>query len=101
MFYLSAALSLAHLIAGRYAESMEWARRTLRDRPIYLPGNRLLAAALARLGRREEAAEAVRALFTVAPGHTVSKAAAHLALRDAPAREIFLGGLRLAGLPEG
>jgi hypothetical protein len=24
-----------------------------------------------------------------------------LALRDAPAREIFLGGLRLAGLPEG
>ncbi|MBD0275584.1 MAG: hypothetical protein ICV73_27105 [Acetobacteraceae bacterium] len=61
----------------------------------------MLAAALARLGRREEAAEAVRALLAVAPGHTVSQAAARLALRDAPAREVFLGGLRMAGLPEG
>ena len=43
----------------------------------------------------------MRALLAVEPGYTVAKAAIHLALRDAPARETFLGGLRLAGLPEG
>ena len=100
-FYFSTALSLAHLVAGRHAEAADWARRALRDRPTYLAANRLLAANLARLGRREEAAEAVRALLAVAPGYTVAQAAVHLALRDAPAREVFLGGLRLAGLPEG
>jgi adenylate cyclase len=100
-FYLFTALSLAHLVAGRHAEAADWARRALRDRPTYLAANRLLATNLARLGRREEAAEALRALLAVAPGYTVSKAAVHLALRDAPAREVFLGGLRMAGLPEG
>jgi adenylate cyclase len=98
---LKQALSLAHLVAGRHAEAADWARRALRDRPTYLAANRLLAANLGRLGRREEAAEAVRALLAVAPGYTVAKAAMHLALRDTPARETFLGGLQLAGLPEG
>jgi TolB-like protein/DNA-binding winged helix-turn-helix (wHTH) protein/Tfp pilus assembly protein PilF len=100
-FYFFTALSLAHLVAGRHAEAADWARRALRDRPTYLAANRLLATNLARLGRREEAAEALRALLAVAPGYTVAKAAVHLALRDAPAREVFLGGLRMAGLPEG
>jgi TolB-like protein len=99
-FYFFTALSLAHLVAGRYAEGVEWARRALRDRPTYMAANRLLATNLTRLGRREEAAEAVRALLVIAPGYTVSKAATQLALRDAPVREIFLDGLRQAGLPE-
>jgi TolB-like protein len=100
MFYFSTALSLAHFVGGRYAEAVDWARRAVRERPSYLAGQRLLATNLARLGRREEAAEAVRALLAIAPGYTVSKAAMHLALRDAPVREIFLDGLRMAGLPE-
>jgi hypothetical protein len=49
--------------------------------------------------RQAEAAEVLRALLAVAPGFTVAKAAVHLALRDAPAQEVFLGGLRMAGLP--
>jgi adenylate cyclase len=99
-FYLFTALSLAHFVGGRYAEAVDWARRAVRERPSYLAGQRLLATNLARLGRREEAAEAVRSLLAIAPGYTVSKAAMHLALRDAPVRELFLDGLRQAGLPE-
>jgi adenylate cyclase len=98
-FYFFTALSLAHLVAGRHAEAADWARRALRDRPTYLAANRLLVTNLARLGRREEAAEALRALLAVAPGYTVSKAAVTLALRDAPVRDVFLNGLRQAGLP--
>lgn len=59
-----------------------------------------LVVALARLGRREEAAEAPLAPFAVAPGPTVSEAAAQLAPRDALARDLSLDGLRMAGLPE-
>jgi hypothetical protein len=62
--------------------------------------NRPLATNLARLGRREETAEAVRNLLSVEPGYTVSEAMTHLAPRDAPVHEIFLGGLRQAGLPD-
>jgi len=100
MFYMHTALSLAYFVGGRYAEAVEWARRAVRERPTYLAGNRLLATSLARLGRTEEAAEAMRVLLAIVPGYTVSKAALHLALRDAPVRAIFLDGLRLAGLPE-
>lgn len=100
MFYISTALSLAYFVGGRYAEALEWARRAVRDRPSYLAGLRLQATSLARLGRREEAAEAARALLAAVPGFTVTKAATYLSLRDPPARELFLGGLRLAGVPE-
>ena len=100
MFYFFTALGQAHFVSGRYAEAAEWARRVVRDRPSYLAGHRLLAASLARLGRREEAADVVRGLLALAPDFTVSRAAVYLALRDAPVREAFLGGLRLAGLPD-
>lgn len=100
MFYFSTALSLACFVGGRYAEAADWARRAVRERPGYLAGQRLLTTSLARLGRHEEAAEAARVLLAIAPGFTVTKAAVHLALRDAPVRELFLDGLRQAGVPE-
>jgi Flp pilus assembly protein TadD len=100
MFYFNTTLSLAHFAGGRYAEAAEWARQVVRDRPSYLAGHRLLATSLARLGRRDEAAEVVRALLAVAPGFTVSNATMHLAYRDTPVCELFLDGLRQAGLPE-
>lgn len=100
MFYFYTAFSLAHFAGAQYAEAVDWARRAVRDRPSYLAGQRLLTTSLARLGRCEEAAEAARGLLAIAPGFTVSKAAVHLAFRDTPVREAFLGGLRQAGLPE-
>lgn len=100
-FYLTGALSLGSLVAKRHAEGVEWGRRAVRDRPTYLPGNRMLIANLALAGRLEEAAAAVRALLAVAPGYTVAKAAMANALRDAQDRDFYLDALRLAGLPEG
>ena len=99
-FYVFTPLGQAHFIAGRYAEAAEWALRALRERPTYLAASRLLVASLAQLGRCEEAAGAVHALLSAAPGYTVSKAAAHMALRHPPARKAILDGLRQAGLPE-
>ena len=75
---------------------MEWARRALRDRPTYLAAHRLLVASLGHLGDRAASDAALRALLAVAPGYTVSAAAAQTSLR-APA---LFDGLRKAGLPE-
>jgi adenylate cyclase len=100
MFSLAAALSLAHLVGGRYQESVGCARRALRDRPAYLSAHRLLAAGLALLGRSEEAKEAVCTLLSYVPGYTVAAAAEHSALRHPALRERYLDALRKAELPE-
>ena len=63
-----------------------------------------LAAALARLGRLEEAREAARAGLELNPSFTIARLRS-LAFSDNPVylagRERLYEGLRLAGVPEG
>lgn len=98
-FHFIGALAAARFIGGQYEEAADCARRAIRARPTYLAAHLGLAASLARLGRLEEAGEAVRTLLAVAPGETLASIAAHTALRGA-VRERYLDALRRAGVPE-
>jgi adenylate cyclase len=98
-FYFTTALALAHFVGGDSEGAAGLARRAIHDRPSFLTGHRLLAACLARLGRLDEAAGAVRTLLALAPGYRLADAARHLAVRDQAVRELYLDGLRKAGLP--
>jgi TolB-like protein len=96
MFYVTTALGFANFLLQHYGEAAEWARRALSDRPNFVPAHRLLVASLAQLGDRAAIEAALKGLFAVAPGYTVSTARAQTGMRD----EVLFEALRKAGLPE-
>jgi TolB-like protein/class 3 adenylate cyclase/TPR repeat protein len=96
---------LAKLHLGKYEEAVAWFRRAIEANRNYPAANFNLAAALAQLGRMDEAHSAVRAGLALNPTFTVSRARAALTARsDDPTYlaqlEPIFEGLRKAGVPE-
>ncbi len=93
---------LAHLMAGRYEEAMEWADRSLREQPDYGVGIRLKVVALAHLGRIGEAREALKRLLELQRGFTIAgyKQFATAVRTPVEFAALYAEGLRKAGLPE-
>ena len=96
---------MAKLHLGSYEQAVAWFRRAIEanrnNPPVYLN----LAAALAQLGRLDEARSAVKAGLALNPAFAVSRARAlWAAMSDDPTylaqRETILDGLRKAGVPE-
>ncbi|WP_238312880.1 tetratricopeptide repeat protein [Methylobacterium crusticola] len=97
-FLFDSGLALALCMQGAHEEAVAWARRAVRDKPSWTSSYRILAASLAGLGRRDEAAAAARALLALEPSYRVGWA---LRLyRPSPGRDLFVQGMRAAGLPE-
>jgi tetratricopeptide (TPR) repeat protein len=97
---------MAEFSLGRDEEAVAWLRDSLEANRNLPPTHFYLAAALAHLGRLEEARAAVSAGLAVGPGFTVSRARARASsASDNPtylARcERFIEGLRMAAVPEG
>lgn len=92
--------ALALLFAGRYDEAIEWA-----DRAASLPNCQYWAiahrvVALSRLGRRSEAAGAVRALLRQCPEFSVEFARKRLFYLKRPEQiELYVSALADAGVP--
>jgi TolB-like protein/class 3 adenylate cyclase len=90
---------------GSYEQAVAWCRRTIEANRNYPIAYFHLAAALAQLGRLDEAHSAVKAGLALNPAFTVSRARAlWTALSDEPTYpaqlEPIFEGLRKAGLPE-
>ena len=96
---------LAKLHLGSYEQAIAWFRRAIEANRNYPAANFNLAAALAQLGRMDEARSAVKAGLALNPTYTISRARAlWTAMTDDPTylgqlQPIF-GGLRKAGVPE-
>jgi TolB-like protein len=99
MAFFTTCLGASHFAGERYEEAVSWVRRAITENGDYLVPYRLLATSLALLGRLHEARAVLPAMLAVAPGYTLTKAAAHTAFRG-NVRERYLEGLRRAGLPE-
>lgn len=96
----------AKLQLGRWEESVAWCRRAVEANRNFPHAHFVLAAALAQLGRLEEARSAVAAGLALSPPFSISRARADwTAASDNPTYlaqlEPILDGLRKAGLPEG
>jgi TolB-like protein/class 3 adenylate cyclase len=90
-------LGQAQYAAGQY----EAAVKTLRNDATYRTGSRrFLAAALAQLGKLEEAREEARLYVAQNPHFRISYWAETQPFRDLATREKFVEGYRMAGLPE-
>ena len=97
---------LAKLHLGKYELAIAWFRRAIEANRNYPAAYFNLAAALAQLGRLDEAHSAVTAGLALNPAFTVCRSGAALTARsDDPTYlaqlETIFDGLRQAGVPEG
>jgi TolB-like protein/class 3 adenylate cyclase len=96
---------LAKLHLGSYQQAVAWFRQAIEANRNFPPGYFWLAAALAQLGRLDEAQSGVKVGLALNPAFTISRArAAWAAMSDNPTYlaqlEPILEGMRKAGLPE-
>ena len=94
----------AKFYAGCNEEALVWLSRSIESNPNIAASRFWLAAALANLGRIEDAREAARAGLELNPNFTIAQLRS-MAFSDNPAylagRERAYEGMRKAGLPEG
>ena len=100
--YWTVFVGIARLHSGRDEEAVAWLNRSIDLNPNHTLSHFFLAAALAHLGRIEEAREAGRAGLEVAPSFSSARVRRSMAFSDNPVylagRERLYEGLRKAGL---
>jgi adenylate cyclase len=100
MFRTYAGLAFAYLLQGRFSEAVVWGQRGLAENPSFSPTHRALAAALAHLGRLDEARAVVAKLRDIVPELTIGKFARESQFKHSGRFSLVLEGLRQAGLPD-
>ena len=93
-------IALAHFVARRFEQAIEWADRTLHDQPRMAPAMRVKVAALAHLGRLDEAHAELSRVFAIYPEMTIASYREFAHFFAPEVLELVVTGLRLAGLPE-
>jgi TolB-like protein/class 3 adenylate cyclase len=91
-------LAIAHYLAGRFAEALEYSQETLQQRSAFTAGHRIHCASLAQAGQIAEAREALAALKEVHPDLSVAWIESNVPYTAAPMAQ-FVEGMRKAGLP--
>jgi adenylate cyclase len=100
-FFCAHATALAHLAARRLGLAIEWADRALHDQPRSAPAMRVKVAANAHVGHHDEARAELSRLLAIDPKLTIAGLGGYAHFYSAPKfLELYLAGLRLAGLPE-
>ena len=99
-----ASVAATKLNLGADAEAAQWARRSIEANRNFPLAHFWLAAALAQLGRLDEARQAIQPGLALAPGFTLARYRAGVQ-SDNPTylaqRERIIEGMRKAGVPEG
>jgi tetratricopeptide (TPR) repeat protein len=97
-------VGFAKVQLGAEVEAVNWLRRSIEANRNFPLAHFILAAALALLGRLDEARAAARLALAFDPSFTILRFQRQL-LSNNPTylakRERFYEGLRLAGVPEG
>jgi len=99
-WFMASAVALAHFAADRYEDAAAASREALDQNPRFAQAQRMLAASLAMLGRRERAAEIVQEVLKMEPQLTLTRLRARLRGMDERIWSKWAEGLRIAGLPE-
>jgi adenylate cyclase len=90
-------LGLAQYAAGQYEAAV---KSLSKDATYRTESRRILAAALAQLGRLKEARETAKLYLTGNPNFTISHWLETMPYRDMVTRDRMVEGMRKAGLPE-
>ncbi|MEE8505045.1 MAG: adenylate/guanylate cyclase domain-containing protein, partial [Kiloniellales bacterium] len=94
--YYAVHLALGYFVCERYEEAITALKRV--GRPV-ANSRFILAASLAMVDRRPEAAREIEAILDERPGYNLAAFAESLSLKEGPARARYLAALEKAGLP--
>jgi TolB-like protein len=98
-YQLAALNAFSHYLLGQYDASLSWAREALYLNPNHLQVLAVRAAALAQLGRAEEAAKAAEVLLSSYPGLTVERHLRNFRWKTPADIAHYRDGLLKAGVP--
>jgi adenylate cyclase len=98
-FQWAALNAFSHYLLRQYDASLSWAREALYLNPNHLQVLAVRAAALAQLGRSEEAAKAAEVLLANYPGLTVEKHLRNFRWKIPADIALYREGLLKAGVP--
>jgi len=93
-------IAVAHLVARRFEQAIEWADRALHDQPRTVVGMRAKVVALAHLGHLDAARAELSRVLAIDPKLTIAGFRAFGHFYAPEVLELYVTGLRLAGLPE-
>jgi TolB-like protein/class 3 adenylate cyclase/tetratricopeptide (TPR) repeat protein len=93
-------LAEAHFQELRFEDAIDFAKRATRQNERLGPGFHILAAAAAQLGHEEDAKSALTAALRVNPGMTLETFQTLYPVGRLKNLDVYLDGLRKAGLPE-
>jgi len=100
IFRCANVMAAAHLAARRFEQAIEWADRALHDQPRMVTAMRVKVAALAHLGRLDEARAELSRVLAIDPKLTIAGFRERVHFAAPEVLELWVTGLRLAGLPE-
>lgn len=89
--------SVVYFSAGRYAEAVDWAQRSVQLKPDWPTPYRYLAASYAQLGRLDEARQALEEMLRVQPQFSLDSFKYILASADPDFTQRLIDALRKAG----
>jgi adenylate cyclase len=95
----AASNAFSHYLVRQYDASLSWAREELYSNPNHLQALAIRAAALAQLGRAEEAAKAAEVLLGNHPGLTVERHLRNFRWKNPADIAHYREGLLKAGVP--
>ena len=93
-------IAIAHLAARRFEQAIEWASRTLHDQPRMASAMRVKVVALAHLGHLDAARAELSRVLAIDPKLTIAGFREFAHFMAPEVLELYVTGLRLAGLPE-
>jgi adenylate cyclase len=99
-FYYAVIIAIAHLAARRFEQAIEWADRTLHDQPRTVAAMRVKVAALAHLGHLDAARAELNRVLAIDAKLTIAGFREYAQFGAPEVLEVYVVGLRLAGLPE-
>jgi adenylate cyclase len=94
-------LSIAYLMKGETEKALDYARRGAREMPRWVGAWANVAVTAGRAGLLEEAKAGAKQVLSLSPGYTIALRLSNSVFRDQWVNDIFVQGLRAAGVPEG
>ena len=95
--FFYAGMCAAHYFARRFDEAVEWGRKSIQQRPGFIPGHRILCASLAQAGRMEELDAAMARVRELQPNISMAWLEEHVPYTPRAIAH-YLDGMRKAGL---
>jgi tetratricopeptide (TPR) repeat protein len=94
-------IAIAHLVARRFEQAIDWADRALHGQPRMVTAMRVKVVANAHLGHLDEARAELSRMLAIDPKLTIAGFREQAHYQAPEVLELYVAGLRLAGLPQG